>query len=253
VTAVSAGNHAIAVAYAAKTLGISAKVLMHRKANPLRVAKCQHYGAEVLLVDDINQAFVLLDEIAEKEDRTIIHPFDSAPTLQGTGTLGLEIGDALNDLDTILVAVGGGGLIGGVASALKQMQPAIEVIGVEPVGAAGLTQSLELGRPLEKVSVSTIADSMGAPLHCQMSFGVCQQVIDRMVLVEDDEMCQAMARVYDGLKFALEPAGAAVIAALTGPLQGTLKGKRVAAILCGSNIDESSWLELVLRGRNYNS
>ena len=252
VTAVSAGNHAIAVAYAAKTLGISAKVLMHRKANPLRVAKCQHYGAEVLLVDDITQAFVLLDEIAEKEDRTIIHPFDSAPTLQGTGTLGLEIGDALNDLDTILVAVGGGGLIGGVASALKQMQPAIEVIGVEPVGASGLTQSLELGRPLEKVSVSTIADSMGAPLHCQMSFGVCQQVIDRMVLVEDDEMCQAMARVYDGLKFALEPAGAAVIAALTGPLQGTLKGKRVAAILCGSNIDESSWLELVLRGRNYN-
>ena len=252
VTAVSAGNHAIAVAYAAKTLGISAKVLMHRKANPLRVAKCQHYGAEVLLVDDINQAFVLLDEIAEKEDRTIIHPFDSAPTLQGTGTLGLEIGDALKDLDTILVAVGGGGLIGGVASALKQMQPGIEVIGVEPVGAAGLTQSLELGRPLEKVSVSTIADSMGAPLHCQMSFGVCQQVIDRMVLVEDDEMCQAMARVYDGLKFALEPAGAAVIAALTGPLQGTLKGKRVAAILCGSNIDESSWLELVLRGRNYN-
>ena len=252
VTAVSAGNHAIAVAYAAKTLGISAKVLMHRKANPLRVAKCQHYGAEVLLVDDINQAFVLLDEIAEKEDRTIIHPFDSAPTLQGTGTLGLEIGDALNDLDTILVAVGGGGLIGGVASALKQMQPAIEVIGVEPVGAAGLTQSLELGRPLEKVSVSTIADSMGAPLHCQMSFGVCQQVIDRMVLVEDDEMCQAMARVYDGLKFALEPAGAAVIAALTGPLQGALKGKRVAAILCSSNIDESSWLELVLRGRNYN-
>ena len=252
VTAVSAGNHAIAVAYAAKTLGISAKVLMHRKANPLRVAKCQHYGAEVLLVDDITQAFVLLDEIAEKEDRTIIHPFDSAPTLQGTGTLGLEIGDALKDLDTILVAVGGGGLIGGVASALKQMQPAIEVIGVEPVGAAGLTQSLELGRPVEKVSVSTIADSMGAPLHCQMSFGVCQQVIDRMVLVEDDEMCQAMARVYDGLKFALEPAGAAVIAALTGPLQGTLKGKRVAAILCGSNIDESSWLELVLRGRNYN-
>ena len=252
VTAVSAGNHAIAVAYAAKTLGISAKVLMHRKANPLRVAKCQHYGAEVLLVDDITQAFVLLDEIAEKEDRTIIHPFDSAPTLQGTGTLGLEIGDALKDLDTILVAVGGGGLIGGVASALKQMQPAIEVIGVEPVGAAGLTQSLELGRPLEKVTVNTIADSMGAPLHCQMSFGVCQQVIDRMVLVEDDEMCQAMARVYDGLKFALEPAGAAVIAALTGPLQGALKGKRVAAILCGSNIDESSWLELVLRGRNYN-
>ena len=128
--AVSAGNHAIAVAYAAKTLGISAKVLMHRKANPFRIAKCQHYGAEVVLVDDIPRAFALLEEIAESEDRFIIHPFDSAPTLQGTGTLGVEIGDALHSLDAILVAVGGGGLIGGVASALKQLQPTIEVIGV---------------------------------------------------------------------------------------------------------------------------
>ena len=252
VTAVSAGNHAIAVAYVAKTLSISAKVLMHRKANPFRIAKCQHYGAEVLLVDDINQAFSLLEEIAEKEDRMIIHPFDSAPTLQGTGTLGVEIGDALLNLDTILVAVGGGGLIGGVASALKQLQPTIEVIGVEAVGAAGLTKSLELGQPLETVTVNTIADSIGAPLHCEMSFKVCQQVIDQMVLVTDDQMCQAMARVYDGLKFALEPAGVAVIAALAGPLQGTLKGKRIAAILCGSNIDESNWMEFLLRGRNLN-
>ena len=249
VTAVSAGNHAIAVAYVAKTLGISAKVLMHRKANPFRIAKCQHYGAEVVLVDDITRAFSLLEEIAESEDRMIIHPFDSVPTLQGTGTLGIEIGDALDGLDTILVAVGGGGLIGGVASALKQLQPTIEVIGVEPVGAAGLTKSLELGQPLETVAVNTIADSIGAPLHCEMSFKVCQQVIDQMVLVTDDQMCQAMARVYDGLKFALEPAGAAVIAALAGPLQDALKGKRVAAILCGSNIDESNWMELVLRGQ----
>jgi threonine dehydratase len=150
---------------------------MHRKANPFRIAKCQHYGAEVLLVDDINHAFALLEEIAEKEDRMIIHPFDSAPTLQGTGTLGVEIGDALGGLDTILVAVGGGGLIGGVASALKQLQPTIKVIGVEAIGAAGLTKSLELGQPLETVTVNTIADSIGAPLHCEMSFKVCQQVI----------------------------------------------------------------------------
>ena len=189
VAAVSAGNHAIAVAYAAKTLGISAKVLMHRKANPFRISKCEDYGAEVLLVDDITRAFALLEEIAESEDRIIIHPFDSAPTLQGTGTLGVEIGDALLNLDTILVAVGGGGLIGGVASALKQLQPTIEVIGVEAVGAAGLTKSLELGRPLETVPVNTIADSIGAPLHCEMSFKVCQQVIDQMVLVTDDQMC----------------------------------------------------------------
>jgi threonine dehydratase len=249
VTAVSAGNHAIAVAYVAKTLGISAKVLMHRKASPLRVEKCRRYGAEVLLVDDIAEAFSLLEEIAKKEDRMIIHPFDSVRTLQGTGTLGLEIAEEIEGLDVALVAVGGGGLIAGVGTALKAIQPSIQVIGVEPTGAAGMTHSLELGRPLEKVEVNTIADSLGAPLHCAMSFAVCQQVIDRMVLVEENELCQAMARVYDGLKFALEPAGAAVIAALEGPLRGTLKGKRVAAILCGSNIDESNWMGVLQRGR----
>ena len=113
-TAVSAGNHAIAVAYAARALNVSAKVLMHKKANPFRIEKCKGYGAEVLLVDDINKAFSLLEEIATNEDRMIIHPFDSIRTLQGTGTLGLEIGEALEDLDTVVVAVGGGGLIGGV-------------------------------------------------------------------------------------------------------------------------------------------
>ena len=248
VAAVSAGNHAIAVAYAAKKLNISAKVLMHQKANPLRIEKCRQYGAEVVLINDITQAFAQLEEIAEKENRTIVHPFDSVPTLQGTGTLGLEIGDSLKEIDTILIAVGGGGLISGVATALKQLQPNIKVIGVEPRGASGLTRSLEVGRPLQQVEVDTIADSMGAPLHCQMSFSVCQEVIDEMILVTDDEICQAMVRVYDGLRFALEPAGVAVIAALESG-RCTLKNQRVAAILCGSNIDESSWLKFALRGR----
>jgi threonine dehydratase len=253
VTAVSAGNHAIAVAYAAKTLDVSAKVLMPRHASRLRIEKCRYYGAEVLLVDDITQAFSQLEEIAETEDRMIIHPFDGVQTLQGTGTLGLEIGDALMEIDTILVAVGGGGLISGVASCLKQMQPNIKVIGVEPAGASGLTQSLELGRPIQQLNVDTIADSMGAPLHCEMSFRVCQQVIDQMVIVTDEEMCRAMARVYDELKFALEPAGVAVIAALEGSLQKRLKNQRVAAILCGSNIDESAWLKFVKKGRCSNT
>ncbi len=249
VTTVSAGNHAIAVAYAAKALNVPAKVLMHKTASPFRIEKCKAYGAEVLLVDDINKAFALLEEIAANENRMIIHPFDSIRTLQGTGTLGLEIGEELTDLDAVVVAVGGGGLIGGVGSALKQMYPSIKVIGVEPTGADGLTQSLSQGKPLENVTVNTIADSMGAPLHCERSFKVCQQVIDQMVLVKDDEMCDAMAFVYDNLKFALEPAGAAVVAAINGPLCGQLIGKKVAAILCGSNIDEQAWATLLARGR----
>ena len=249
VTGVSAGNHAIAVAYAAKALGVSAKVVMHRGANPARVAKCRAFGAEVILVDDMTQAFPAKEEIAAAEDRSVIHPFEGQATMQGTGTVGLEIAESITDLDAVVVAIGGGGLISGVGSALKALQPSLTLYGVEPVGASGMSQSLALGKPLEKVKVDTIADSIGAPLHCPESFAVCQNVIDDIVLLDDDELCQGMAIAFDRLKFSLEAAGAAVLAAITGPLKGRLKGKRTAAILCGSNIDEASWQQLIERGR----
>ncbi|GIT25951.1 MAG: serine/threonine dehydratase [Gammaproteobacteria bacterium] len=250
VTAVSAGNHAIAVAYAAQVLGVPAKVLMPGKASPVRIEKCRRYGAEVVFFDDIGEGFGKMNTIAIAEERTIVHPFDGMATLQGTATVGLEIGDALDDIDVIVVAVGGGGLIGGVGAALKSMKPGIQVIGVEPKGACGMSQSLERGEPLGSVVVNTIADSMGAPLHCAESFAVCQRVIDRIVLVDDDALCQAMALIYDTFRFALEPAGVSVIAALTGPLADSLRDQRIAALLCGSNIDEPSWCNLVQRGRN---
>jgi threonine dehydratase len=249
VTAASAGNHAIAVAYAGQALGVSTKVVMHRGANPARVTKCRSFGAEVVLVDDMSLSFPTMEEIASQENRSIIHPFEGIRTMQGTATVGLEIAESVAELDAVIVAVGGGGLISGVGTAIKALQPSVRVIGVEPVGAAGMSQSLKLGRPLEKVSVDTIADSMGAPLHCPESFAVCQKVVDEIVLVDDDALCQSMALAFDGLKFTLEAAGAAVLAALAGPLKDQLTGKRVAALLCGSNIDETSWLNLVERGR----
>ncbi len=249
VTAASAGNHAIAVAYAGQALGVSTKVVMHRGANPARVTKCRSFGAEVVLVDDMSLSFPTMEEIASQENRSIIHPFEGIRTMQGTATVGLEIAESVAALDAVIVAVGGGGLISGVGTAIKAVQPSVRVIGVEPVGAAGMSQSLKLGRPLEKVSVDTIADSMGAPLHCPESFAVCQKVVDEIVLVDDDALCQSMALAFDGLKFTLEAAGAAVLAALAGPLKDQLTGKRVAALLCGSNIDETSWLNLVERGR----
>ncbi len=249
VTAVSAGNHAIATAYAARELGTSAKVFMHRKANPFRIQRVREFGGEVVLVDDIAEAFEAMRRLSETEGRAIIHPFEGFRTMQGTGTLGLEIVEQFEDFDTLLVAVGGGGLISGVGAAVKQLRPQVRVIGVEPEGAQGLTQSLELGHPLEKVEVNTIADSMGAPLHAPQSFSVCQQVIDRMVCVSDDAICAAMAWAADEFKLALEPAGCAVLAALRGPLQQDCAGKSVAAILCGSNIDTEDWAALVARGR----
>ena len=250
VTAVSAGNHAIAVAYAAKTLGVSAKVVMHRGANPARVAKCRGFGAEIILVDDMAQAFPTMEEIAATEDRSIIHPFEGQATMQGTGTLGLEIAESITDLDAVVVAIGGGGLIAGVGAALKALQPSLTLYGVEPTGASGMSQSLSCGRFLDKVEVNTIADSMGAPLHCAESFAVCQQVVDEIVLLDDDALCRGMIVAFDQLKFSLEAAGSAVLAALAGPLKGRLTGKRTAAILCGSNIDEASWQQLIERGRS---
>ena len=113
-----------------------------------------------------------------------------------------------------------------------------------------MTTSLEKGKALEKVEVNTIADSLGAPMHAPISFSVCQQVIDRTVLVSDNEMCQAMAWAADELKLALEPAGAAVLAALNGPLQKDTNNRSVAAILCGSNIDSETWSKHISRGRN---
>lgn len=248
VTAFSAGNHAIAVSYAAGALGVSAKVVMHKAANPARVAAARSYGAEVVLGADIGEAFALVNRIREEERRTFVHPFDGERTVLGTATVGLEIARAVPKLDAVLVAVGGGGLIGGIGAALKQLHPSCEVIGVEPVGAQGLTRSLELGRPLEKVEVRTIADSMGPPLHTPYTFGICKQVIDRMVLVDDDALCRAIALAFQRLKLAVEPACVATLAALAGPLKGQLAGKRVLALLCGSNIDAATYATYLKRG-----
>ncbi|MDZ7802069.1 MAG: pyridoxal-phosphate dependent enzyme [Trueperaceae bacterium] len=249
VTAVSAGNHAIAVAYAAAVTGISAKVVMHRAADPVRVAACERHGAEVILADDIGEAFARVDEIRQQEGRTFVHPFDGERTREGTGTVGLEIAEQIDAPDVVLVAVGGGGLLAGIGAAIRALHPSCEVIGVEPEGAPGLTHSLAQGAPLARVDVDTVADSMGAPMHTADTFEACRVVVDRMVLVSDDQLCRAMAGAYDAWKFALEPAGAATLAAAAGPLRSDLEGRRVVAVLCGSNIGEGRFMELLARGR----
>lgn len=248
VTAVSAGNHAIAVAYAAKAMGVSAKVVMHKKANPARVAKCRRLGAEVVLADDIMQAFDIVAGLERDEGRTFVHPFEGESTVAGTATVGAEFHDQVPDLDAVIVAVGGGGLVAGIASATKAMRPTCQTIGVEPEGARGLTDSLAAGAPLDRVHVDTVADSMGAPLHTAGTLAICQQTVDRMVLVDDDAMCRAVAFAFDEMKLALEPAGAAALAALHGPLAQDLAGRHVGVVLCGSNIDFDSFAGFARRG-----
>lgn len=245
VTAVSAGNHAIAVAFAARQLGTSAKVVMMRAASPARVAKCRAHGAEVVLAADVHAAFAEVERIARDEGRTLVHPFEGPRTALGTATLGREWLRQSGPLDAVIVPVGGGGLAAGVGCAVKRMAPSTQVLGVEPEGADSMRRSLAAGRPQAIERVATIADSLGAPFALPYSFALCRRHLDDLVLITDEAMRGAMRLLYDELKLACEPAGAAATAALLGPLRERLKGRRVGVLLCGSNIDLARFAELV--------
>jgi threonine dehydratase len=237
VTAVSAGNHAIAVAFAADMLGTSAKVVMPKTANPFRVSRCRSYGAEVVLVDDVQAAFARVQEIERLEGRTFVHPYEGLRTALGTATIGYEFLTQAPDLDAVIIPIGGGGLCAGMAAAIKQMKPSCVVYGVEPVGADSMARSFAAGSPQSIERVRTIADSLGAPYALPYSFSLCRRFVDDLVLIEDEAMRRAMGLLYSDMKLAVEPAGAAATAALCGPLRERLAGKRVGVIVCGANID----------------
>ncbi|MGB5491746.1 MAG: threonine/serine dehydratase [Woeseiaceae bacterium] len=237
VTAVSAGNHAIATAFAAQILGTTAKVVMLRAANPSRIEACRAYGAEVVLADDVHQAFEVVVQIQNEEGRYFVHPFDGPAVATGTGAVGLEICEQCEDFDTVIVPVGGGGLIGGIANAVKRLRPDCEIIGVEPEGADTMHRSLASGEPVKIDAVRTIADSLGAPFALPYSFGLCQMHVDRLAMVDDLQLRKAMGFLFREMKMAVEPACAASTAALLGPLREDLTGKRIVLVMCGSNID----------------
>ncbi|MGL4648901.1 MAG: threonine ammonia-lyase [Caldilineaceae bacterium] len=246
VTAVSAGNHAIAVAYAASLLDTSAKVVMPRTANPLRVERCRAYGAEVELVDDVKQAFARVARIQEEEGRHFVHPYEGPLTALGTGTIALEFLEQTPDLDAVVIPIGGGGLSGGMAATIKQMNPSIAVFGVEPTGADSMRRSLDAGAPQAIDQVRTIADSLGAPMALPYSYELNRMYLDDLVLVDDDQMREAMRLIFLSMKLAVEPAGAAATAALCGPLRERLAGKRVGIVICGANIDAETFARQIL-------
>jgi len=241
VTAVSAGNHAIAVAFAARLVGTTAKVVMTKTANPTRVALCRAYGAEVVLADDVHQAFDTVKRIETDEGRTFIHPFESDLTVLGTSTVGFEWCRQAEDLDAVIVPIGGGGLIAGIACAVTQMQPRCKIFGVEPQGADGMHRSFAAGSPRSIEKVDTIADSLGAPYALPYTLGIARRFVEELVLVSDEQMQRAMGLLFADMKLAVEPAGAAATAALCGPLRERLAGQRVGVIVCGSNIDTATF------------
>lgn len=237
ITAVSAGNHAIAAAYAAQRLGVPAKVVMLASANPARVQRAKAYGAEVLMAPDGKSAFELAGRIEREEGRAFIHPFEGHRTALGTATVAAEWHEQAPGLDALVIPVGGGGLIAGIAAATRLLAPGCKVYGVEPDGADTMHRSFAAGEPVARSDVATIADSLAPPYALPYTFGLCRKYVDELVLIDDDQIRDAMGVLFREMKLAVEPSGAAATAALFGPLREKLRGQRVGVIACGANID----------------
>ena len=251
ITAVSAGNHAIAASWAARKAGISAKVVMTKTANPLRIERSKAEGAEVILCDDIAAAFAEVQRLEKEEGRTFVHPFEGPHTTLGAAGVGLELMRDVKDLEAVIVSIGGGGLISGVAAAVKLINPDCKVYGVEPTGAASMSASRNANEPVKMDEINTIADSLAPPYSLPYSFALNQAFVDEVITVTDDQICAGQALYQEELKLAVEPAAGATLAAALGPLRNKVAGKRHALIVCGANIDSATFAQQILRGQEH--
>lgn len=248
ITAVSAGNHAIAAAWAARKVGVSAKVVMIGTANPLRLAKARAEGAEVVVKPTPAEAFAEVERLVSEEGRTFVHPFEGVNTTLGAAGVGLELVEDGGALDAVVVSIGGGGLISGVAAAVKAMAPGCAVYGVEPEGAPNMSRSRAAGEAVKLDGVDTLADSLAPPYSLPYSFALNAALVDDVVTVSDDAICAGVALLAEEAKLAVEPAAGAVIAGAMGPLRDRLAGKRVGLVICGANIDAGSHAQVCARG-----
>ena len=245
VVAVSAGNHAIAVSYAAKLFDTNCKVVMPEGSNAFRVHYCKSLGAKVIFAKNPADAFKLANEISESEKREFIHPFEGEDIISGTATLGLEIFNQCEDMDSILIPIGGGGLAAGVSHAVKQSNKNIQVFGVEPENANSMQISIKKNKVQSDMKIHTIADSLAAPFSLPISFDYCQNNVDEVVTVRDSQIRDSMSLIYNQMNLAVEPACSVTTAALLDPLRDRLNNKTTVIIMCGSNIDWSSYLNIV--------
>ena len=221
---------------------------MMSSANPSRIAACRSYGADIVFTDDVHRAFEIAEDIGEQEGRYLVHPYEGPEVATGTGTIGVEICEDCDAFDAVLVSIGGGGLMGGIANAIKQLRPECELIGIEPEGADSMHRSFAAGEPRGIDEVRTIADSLGAPFAMPYSFGLCRDNVDRLAVVDDLELRKSMGLLFRKMKIAVEPACAATTAALAGPLRESLAGKTVVLVMCGSNIDWATFAEQAVFG-----
>lgn len=235
IVTVSAGNAAQAYAWAARDQGVRATVVMPLAAAPNRVAACRGYGAEVVLAGTtMAETFAELDRQRTERGLVLCHPFDDPEVIAGNGSVGLELLEDVPDVDVVVVAIGGGGLISGVATALKERRPGIRVWGVEPTGSDAMTRAIAAGEAV-RIEPRSVADSLGAPYAGAWTLPICRHYLDGIVLLDDAEILAGVRFAADRLKQVLEPAGAAALAALLFGRVPLRPGDSVATILCGGN------------------
>ena len=242
---ISAGNHGQALAYAAAVEGLRATIVMPGYARATKVAASKAYGAEVVVGGTVHEAFERVQELRRERSLTLVHPYDDPFVIAGQWTVGLEILEDVPDVDAVYVGIGGGGLISGVAAAVKQSRPGARVIGVEPEGAPTLTAALREHALVRLDSVETIADGLGAPVAGALTLDAVERFVDEVVLVSDAEIADAMRLLLQHAKLLVEPAGAAGVAALLSGRAASPRRGRTVALLSGGNVDLGLVKELI--------
>lgn len=237
VVTLSAGNHGQGLAYAAQIAGVRCVVFMPEHAVPTKVAAVRGYGAEARFAPSMETVFAAMDAYRQQHNLHYVHPFGDPDVIAGQGTVGLEIVGDAPDVETVTVCVGGGGLLAGIAVAVKSLNPKVRVVGVEPEGAPVVTRSLVAGYPVTIEKITTVADGLSAPFADPTSQRLIERHVDDVALVTDEEILEALRLILERTKLLVEPAGAAATAALLTGKAGAPIDSRTIATLSGGNVD----------------
>ena len=235
VVAISGGNHAQAVAYASSVLEVNAVVLMPESTPQNYVEATRNYGASVDLQPTIAAAFAKIESY-ESQGRIFIHPFDDPLVMAGQGTLGLEIMEDMPETTDVLLSIGGGGFAGGVTTAIKTVKPDVRIWGVETIGADAMTQALEVGRPVQLESITSIAKTLGAPSVSDRTLALAREHLEGVLVVSDGEALQALEFILERLKILTEPAASCTLAAASRLKNQFNQDSKLVLIFCGGNI-----------------
>lgn len=248
IVGVSGGNHGLAIAHVGKRLGIRATVLMPQTTPPFVVERARADGAEVVLTATIAEAFQMAHE-RQADGQALIHPFDNEHVIAGQGTIGLELLEDLTDLTTLVISIGGGGLISGIASVVKALRPEVKIYGVETEGTDAMRKALDAGHPVTLSAITSIARTLGAPSVSETTLAATKALVEDVVTVSDAEAVRSILEIQDQLSATVEPAASCCHAALRlGRIPRAATGT-TAVLLCGGNVtleQIASWREAFL-------